>query len=346
MNMKYIILGHANPDVDSILSGILFERLFNRRFKVNMFKYIIPDDEVDEITTKIISDLGYNIKDYMYKEVDTADELILVDHYEEDRYTNKIKAIYDHHPTITGYKPVNVETYFNLKSCSTTCVISELFDKYITKEDFLLVLVGALVDTVSFNSTKTNPDEVLYLKRKCEEFDININDYMNIGLCLNDISNPNDSYLYGLKKYIIHDKKVESSYIQIKNIFENSDSINKMISLIKKYIKENNIDIFVFIVHDMENFKTTTYEITKKKEGDTFGELALQHNDNKRTGTMIATKDLVLGYLSKNDYNNCLRGVEMKKRKIEANFIMSFSLFDEMNWVNFEKTYFNFLKSW
>ena len=99
-----------------------------------------------------------------------------------------------------------------------------------------------------------------------------------------------------------------------------------------KYLKKEHITIFQY------------FEITRKKEGDIFGELALQHNDNKRTATMIATKDSVFGILSKNDYNNCLRGVEMKKRKIEANFIMNFSLFDETNWVNFEKTYFNYFK--
>jgi inorganic pyrophosphatase/exopolyphosphatase len=266
--MKYIILGHENPDVDSVLSGILFERIFNRKFNSNKFKFIIPDNEVDEITTKIVSDLGIDINNYMCKDIDLDDELVLVDHYEDNRYTNKIKAIYDHHPTIPGNEPGNIETYYNLKSCSTTCVLAKLFEEDLTKDDLLLVLIGALVDTVSFKSTKTNYSEVEFLERKCREYSIDINKYKDIGLCLNDITNPQESYLYGLKKYTIHDKKVESSYIQIKDVKHNRNKLILMLFYIKQYMEQNNIDIFVFIVHDMDNFKTTSYELTKDKMED------------------------------------------------------------------------------
>ena len=133
----------------------------------------------------------------------------------------------------------------------------------------------------------------------------------------------------------------------IKNLELIYEKTNKVISL-EEYIKNCYIDESLLICDKYTKKEQVTifqyFEITRKKEGDTFGELALQHNDNKRTATMITTKDSVFGYLSKHDYNNCLRGVEMKKRKIEVNFIMSFSLFDEMNWVNFEKTYFNYFK--
>lgn len=260
--MKYIILGHENPDVDSILSGILLEKILSRKDNNNIYKYVIPDKEVDEITTKIVKDLGINIDNYKNINIEEDDELILVDHHEEKRFNNKINAIYDHHPTVSEIDTKDIDEYHNLKSCSTTTVISQLFDKYITKEDFILVLVGALVDTVSFRSSKTNPHEVIYLIDKCNEFNINPANYLDIGLCLNDISDLKKSYLYGLKKYIIQNKNVESSYIQIKNVKENRNNIMVLIYYIQEYIKKNNIDIFVFIVHDMDNFKTTTYEIS------------------------------------------------------------------------------------
>ena len=130
-----------------------------------------------------------------------------------------------------------------------------------------------------------------------------------------------------LEQFYSKTNKVSSLDEYIRNCF-----IDESLTVSDRFDKKEQITIFQY------------FEITRKKEGDIFGELALQHNDNKRTATMIATKDSVFGYLSKNDYNNCLRGVEMKKRKNEVNFIMSFSLFDENNWVNFEKTYFNFFK--
>ena len=133
----------------------------------------------------------------------------------------------------------------------------------------------------------------------------------------------------------------------IKNL-ENFHSRTNKVSSLEEYINNCYIDDSLTKSDRFDKKEQITifqyFEITRKKEGDIFGELALQHNDNKRTATMIATKDSVFGYLSKNDYSNCLRSVEMKKRKNEVNFIMSFNLFDENNWVNFEKTYFNYFK--
>ena len=96
---------------------------------------------------------------------------------------------------------------------------------------------------------------------------------------------------------------------------------------------------------DKEQFNLFQYfEITKKTKGDTFGELALQHSDNKRTGTIMTLTDTVLGYLTKNDYDLSISNIELKKRKKNVNFIMSFSIFKQMNWYVFENKYFNFFK--
>lgn len=257
--MKYIILGHPNPDVDSIFSGILLERLSNKVANSDKYKYMIPDDNIDGITLEIVKKFGIDIREYQSKDIGIDDEIILVDHYEDNRYSNKIKAIFDHHPVTTDFKD-KPEVYYNLNSCSTTMVLAKIFDKILTKEDLILVLVAALVDTVSFNSTKTNFEEVKYLKKRCEDFSIYINDYYEIGLCLNSLEDLKKTSLYGLKKYKIHGKKVVSSYIQIKNVSDNDDKINEMLLNIRAYMIENNIDIFLFLVNDMDFFKTKTYE--------------------------------------------------------------------------------------
>lgn len=263
--MKYIILGHQNPDVDSILSGILLERIFTRNIKSDSFKFIIPDDTIDELTKKIISNLGIDINDYKDKTVDELDQIILVDHYEDTRYNNRICAIYDHHPITSNLNYFeNVSSYHLTKSCSTTTIIYNMFNEYITKDEFILVLVGALVDTVSFNSDKTNYEEVELLKKKCEEYGYDINNYLEIGLCLNNLDDLNKIYLNGLKKHVLQDKKVESSYIQIKDIDKNNSKIEAIISMLTNYLNQEKLDIFVFIVHDMDNFKSIAYKITKE----------------------------------------------------------------------------------
>ena len=261
--MKYIILGHQNPDVDSILSGILLERIFTRNIKSDSFKFIIPDDTIDELTIKIISNLGIDINDYKDKTVNETDQIILVDHYEETRYSNRICAIYDHHPITSNFNYNNVHSYHLTKSCSTTTIIYNMFNEYITKDEFILVLVGALVDTVSFNSDKTNYEEVELLKKKCQEYGYDINNYLEIGLCLNNLDDLNKIYLNGLKKHVLQNKRVESSYVQIKDVDKNKDKIETILSMLTNYLNQKNLDIFVFIVHDMNNFKSFAYKMTK-----------------------------------------------------------------------------------
>ena len=84
------------------------------------------------------------------------------------------------------------------------------------------------------------------------------------------------------------------------------------------------------------------FEVAKKKIGDSFGELALQREDSKRTGTVLITSDCTLGYLSRRDYNTYLGEIEVKRRKNDINFVMSFPIFDNMNRNVFENRYFNY----
>ena len=86
------------------------------------------------------------------------------------------------------------------------------------------------------------------------------------------------------------------------------------------------------------------FEIIKKNKGDIFGEVALQNENKKRTATIICYENCVFGSLSKSAYNNCLRDIEVRKRRNYVNFILSFPIFTEMRWNIFESRYFNFFK--
>ena len=150
-----------------------------------------------------------------------------------------------------------------------------------------------------------------------------------------DIGNFGPSETSCLVNFVINNLETfysKTNKVSNLNEYINNCFVDESLTIPDKYSKRELLTLYEY------------FEVTKKKEGDIFGELALQHNDNKRTATMITTKDSVFGYLSKHDYNNCLKGIEMKKRKIEVNFIMSFSIFDETNWINFEKLYFNYFK--
>ena len=76
--MKIVILGHENPDVDSLLSGYLLEKYMNDRYG-NVFKYVIPDKVLDEESIEILNKIGVDVSKYRGYKVSSDDKLFLVD---------------------------------------------------------------------------------------------------------------------------------------------------------------------------------------------------------------------------------------------------------------------------
>ena len=68
---KIIILGHENPDVDSIVSGYLLEKILNK--KGYQVEFVIPDETLEENTLNICQRNGLNPKNFQRK-LDLADE--------------------------------------------------------------------------------------------------------------------------------------------------------------------------------------------------------------------------------------------------------------------------------
>ena len=78
----YIILGHENPDVDSIVSGVLLERYLTRQGKEARF--MIPDRKVDEESVSICLSFGLDPRKYQGELPKEKNEYILVDHHERN----------------------------------------------------------------------------------------------------------------------------------------------------------------------------------------------------------------------------------------------------------------------
>ena len=143
-------------------------------------------------------------------------------------------------------------------------------------------------------------------------------------------------------------EEIISYYVYLKETIGNFEK--KKIS-IQDYIQNTYLNsiyskkLYEHLDKDQERYIIYKYhDIVTKNKGDTFGELALQHEDSKRTATIITNTDCIFGYLTKSAYETCLSEIELKRRKNEVNFIMSFAIFDQMNWISFENKYLNYFK--
>lgn len=256
---KIIILGHENPDVDSIVSGYLLEKiLLKKGYNV---EFVIPDENIEEETLSICLRNNLNPKQFM-KEMDFNDKTnkyILVDHNERN-VSGEIICIIDHHPTS---KEINMNHYYNKKVSSTAILISKDNENLLNEYDLKLAVLATLVDTASFHSTKGKVEDQLWVKNICEKYNIDYHKLYKEGLCLTQLEDINKASVHGLKKYNFDDKIIESSYIQIENSQLEKNLIDQIINVLRKRVVAKKLDGFVFIVFDMTKFETDYYFITE-----------------------------------------------------------------------------------
>ncbi len=255
---KYIILGHKNPDVDSIVSGYIYQNYLKRR-NIDA-DFIIPDEHIDEETLEICRKFHLEPTDFQKKlEYDDKTKFILVDHHNRKELKN-VDLIIDHH--FDSHEPDTKNCVIE-SSSSTSCLIVQGNEPYYNTYEIELACMAAMVDTASFHSTKSQEWDLDWIIKMCEERNLDFDKLVDTGLSVNDISNPKQVMLNGLKKYNIHNHKVESSTVHISNHKENISKIHNILLELFPYIKENNLDYFLFIVHDMASFITYVYKLDK-----------------------------------------------------------------------------------
>lgn len=262
---KYIILGHKNVDVDSVVSGYLLEKLLVR--KGYDAQFIIPDKIIDEEVMAICERYQISVKDYQ-KELSNNNcfQYILVDHHIRDE-VSPIVAIIDHHPTTQKF---DIPYYYNNRASSTACKIVEGQENWFSKDEIQLAILATFVDTASFHSSKTQEKDTNWAMQMIEKYHFSYNQLYQDGLCLTKIESPRSALLHGLKEYTFADQKIASSYIQIIATRQLSSQLPDIINMMQDYVKEKQLSLFVFLLHDMTKFQSSVYYITSQ---------TISHND-------------------------------------------------------------------
>lgn len=256
MGKQYIILGHENPDVDSIVSGFLLEKLLNKMgIGAN---FVIPDLLLDSEQVNICKSFGLDPKSFQKEFIDTKDNLyILVDHHER-KLKGDIVGVIDHHPTV---KTLAFPYYQNELISSTACLICQGREENFSDEELTLAVMATFVDTASFHSTKALKKDLDWAMQLIRELNLDFDLLYQLGLCLTSLEEISYAALHGLKQYSFHQKKVASSYIQIQNVEQNKEIIFIILSFLQKYLMEQELDLFAFLVHDMDQFQTILYRL-------------------------------------------------------------------------------------
>ena len=255
---KYIILGHENPDVDSIVSGYIYQNYLNRR-NIDA-EFVIPDEKIDEDTLEICR--RFHLEPTKFQkplEYDDQTKFILVDHHNR-KNIGEVSLIIDHH--LDEHEP-DTDNCINESSSSTSCLIVQRNEPFYSIHEIELACMAAMVDTASFPSTKGTAWDLDWIQRMVEEKNLDYNKIYEAGLTVNDISNPVEVMFHGLKNHNIHGHRVQSSTIHVNGMKQNWNQINKILELLQEYMTSSELDYFLFIIHDMQKFESWVYTLDK-----------------------------------------------------------------------------------
>lgn len=167
---KILVMGHKNPDTDSICSAIAY---------ANLKKEL--GFEVEAVRLGTISKETQFILDYLkldaprlINEVKEGDKIILVDHNEagqsvDGRDKATILEIIDHHKIdLKTSDPINLR--FETVGCSST-IISKMYGEKnvnISKEMATVMLSAIMSDTLIFKSPTCTEEDVVQGKKLAE----------------------------------------------------------------------------------------------------------------------------------------------------------------------------------
>lgn len=263
--MKYVILGHENPDVDSLVSGYLLEKVMKKKgYDVS---FCIPDESIAADSEKICNKYNLYVGKYYVDELPSDAKYILVDHNDRE-VPGEIVAVLDHHPTPNDKS--GIEYYRNEKVSATACMIAKDCEEELDKHDIEIACVATFIDTVSFHSTKTVKKDISWVNEMTTKYDLDYDEMYRDGLCLTELTDVEEIAFNGLKKAEYNGVNIHSSYVQIVDLEKNKKIIEDIIETLKKYREKENVDLFVFIVYDMTNFYTKVYKISDEIEVDEY----------------------------------------------------------------------------
>lgn len=258
---KVIILGHDKIDIDSIVSGILLEKLINKRSNQYVSEFVILDKELDNESEIILKMFNIDYKKYQRDLTIEDDKFILVDHNERI-IRGDIVGIIDHHPSLLDNE---LNKGINKEAISTSCIIGKFLEEMgeASKRDIELALLGAFVDSCNFKSSRINLEDIMWINSMLEKYQLDRNKFKLATEVETPLNNLKKTLLNGLKQYQYNDLKIEACSIQLKNMDKHYKSIMFLQDEARKRLLRENLEAFLIIIRDIDFEETLVLEVRK-----------------------------------------------------------------------------------
>lgn len=257
---KVFVLGHKNPDTDSICSAISYAYL---KKELGMDAEPVRLGELNNETIFALGEFGFEAPRFVSRVAEEVSQVILVDHNErqqsaEDIGEVQIIEVIDHH------RIANFETadplFFRAEpvGCTTT-IILKLFKENgvaITANVAGLMLSAIISDSLLFKSPTCTEEDIRAARELAEIAGVDAEAY---GLSMlkagADLSNKTLEDLMSLdsKEFEAGDHRFEVAQVNAIEIAEVLSRQDELEVLMTQSIIDKKLDLFMFVVTDILN---------------------------------------------------------------------------------------------
>lgn len=257
---KVYVLGHKNPDTDSITSAIVYAHL---KRELGMDAEAVRLGDVQNETAFALEKFGFEAPRFIETASPDVKQVILVDHNEKQQSVDDIEKVQvieviDHH------RIANFETadplYFRAEpvGCTAT-ILNKLYkenDVEIPANIAGLMLSAIISDSLLFKSPTCTAQDVAAAKELEAIASVDAQEYglamLKAGADLSD-KTLEDLLTLDAKEFGMGEYKVEIAQVNAVDVSDVMNRQGELEDLIYRNIEEKGLDLFFFVVTDILN---------------------------------------------------------------------------------------------
>lgn len=270
---KVFVLGHKNPDTDSVCSAIAYAYLKN---ETGLEAEAIRLGEMNNETIFALKEFGFEAPRLVKRVSEEVSQVILVDHNErqqsaEDIDEVQVIEVIDHH------RIANFETadplFFRAEpvGCTTTILLKLYKENGVEIPANIagLMLSAIISDSLLFKSPTCTDQDVRAARELAEIAGVNVDSY---GLAMlkagADLSNKTLEDLISLdsKEFEAGDHRFEVAQVNAIDVSEVLGRQHDLEALMAQAISGKNLDLFVFVVTDILNNDSEAIVIGRRSD--------------------------------------------------------------------------------
>jgi manganese-dependent inorganic pyrophosphatase len=255
---KVLVLGHKNPDTDSICSAIAYANL---KSELGMNVEPVRLGEINGETKYALDYFQVNVPRFVQTVSDEVSQVILVDHNESQQSADdidqvRILEVIDHH-RIANFQTSDPLLYRAEPVGCTTTIINKLYKENsvkIKKEIAGLMLSAIISDSLLFKSPTCTEQDVAAARELAEIAGVDPEKYgLEMLKAGADISGKTAEQLISLdaKEFEMGNYKVVVAQV---NAVDTNDVLvhqKEIEAALNKDITDRNLDLFFFVVTDI-----------------------------------------------------------------------------------------------